>query len=199
MEKKRKSQIEIFKKLKTFEKPYFKISDFEKVFELKKESLYVKLNRLVKSGLLKRLQRGLYEIIFSEAQIEEIANQIYWPSYLSLESVLARVGIIDQIPYTLTFVTPKKSKKIILGNREVEYRQIKKKLFFGYKKEGKILIAVPEKALIDQIYFYSLGKAPFNFKEWDFRNLKKENLLRFSKPYPKKVREILKEVLGFMF
>jgi len=199
MEKKRKNQIEILKKLKAFEKPYFKISDFEKIFGLKKESLYVKLNRLVKSGLLKRLQRGLYEVIFSEAQIEEIANQIYWPSYLSLESALAKAGIIDQIPYTLTFVTPKKSKKIILGNREVEYRQIKKKLFFGYKKEGKILIAAPEKALIDQIYFYSLGKAFLNFKGWDFCNLKKEKLLRYSKPYPKKVREILKQVLDFMF
>lgn len=194
MAKERKSQIDIFKKLKTLEKPYFNIADFEKILGLKKESLYVTLNRLVKSGVLRRLKRGVYEVIFSESRIEEVANQLYWPSYLSFESALSRYGIMDQIPYTLSFATPKKSKKISLAGREIEYRQIKRELFFGYKKEGKILIAEPEKALLDQVYLFSLGKASVNFKEWNFSQLKKEKLLKYLKPYPEKVKEIIERL-----
>ena len=66
MGKRRKTQIDIFKKLKAFEKPYFTIADFEKIFGLKKESLYVTLSRLVKTGLLRRIKRGVYEVIFAE-------------------------------------------------------------------------------------------------------------------------------------
>lgn len=195
MGRRRKTQIDIFKELKDLGKPYFTIADFEKIFGLKKPSLYVALNRLVKSGVLRRLKRGVYELIFSGARTEEIANQLYWPSYLSFESALSKYGIMDQVPYTLTFATAKKSKKIILVDREVEYRQIKKELFFGYKKAGSVLIAEPEKALLDQIYLFSLGKSSISFKEWDMGCLDKERLLKFLKPFPQKVKEITKPVL----
>lgn len=198
MENKRKSQIDIFKKLKAIEKPYFTIADFEKIFGLKKASLYVALNRLVKNGILRRLKRGVYEVVFSEAKIEEVANQLYWPSYLSFESALSRYGIMDQIPYTLTFATPKKSKKIALGGIEVEYKQVKKDLFFGYRKENKILIAEPEKALLDQIYLFSLGKASVNFEEWNFSQFKKQKLLNFSKPYPTRTKTLVKKIKKYL-
>lgn len=191
MGKRRKTQIDIFKKLKALDKPYFTIADFEKILNQKRESLYVTLNRLVKIGLLKRMGRGVYELTFSEERIEEVANQLYFPSYISFESALSRYGIMSQIPYTLTFATPKKSKKIILAQREIEYRQVKKELFFGYKSQNKVLIAEPEKALLDQIYLYSLGKASVNFKEWDFSKLKKTKLSKFLKPYSKKVKKIV--------
>lgn len=190
MAKRRKTQIDIFKKLKAIEKPYFSIADLEKVLGLKRKSLYVALNRMVKSGLLNRIKRGIYEVSFSKNKIEEIANQLYFPSYLSFESVLFKHGIMDQIPYTLTFATSRKSKKLILAERETEYRQIKKELFFGYKKEGGILTAEPEKALLDQIYLYSLGKAFVNFEEWDFSRLDRTRFLRFLELYPQKVKKI---------
>ena len=157
MEKRRQTQIDIFKKLKDLGKSYFTIADFEKILNQKRESLYVTLNRLVKTGLLRRMRRGVYELIFAENRIEEIANQLYFPSCISFESALSKYGIMSQIPYTLTFATFKKSKKIILSGREIEYRQIKKELFFGYKLQNKVLIAEPEKALLDQIYLFSLG------------------------------------------
>lgn len=192
MVKKRKSQIDIVKKLVALSKPYFILPDLEKILGLKRESLYVALNRLLKKGVLRRLKRGVYEVIFSESQIEEVANQLYWPSYLSFESALSRHGIMDQIPYVLTFATPKKSKKIILAGREIEYRQLKNELFFGYKREGRILVAEPEKAFLDQIYLFSLGKGLVNFEEWDFSQLEKEKILKHIKPYPEKVKKIIK-------
>lgn len=195
MGKRKKTQIDILKKLKALEKPYFTIADLEKLFGLKRESLYVTLNRLVERGILRRLKRGIYEVIFSEGQIEEIANQLYWPSYLSFESALSRYGIMNQIPYTLTFATPKKSKKTVLGDREIEYRQIKKDLFFGYKKEGRIFIAEPEKALLDQIYLFSLGKALANFEEWDFSQLDRKKVLKFLEPYSKRTKQIVHSII----
>lgn len=197
--KTKKSQIDIFKKLKAIGKSYFTIADLEKILDQKRETLYITLNRLTKSGLLRRLKRGVYEIEFSENRLEEIANQLYFPSYISFESALAIYGIIDQIPYTLTFATSKKSKKMVLSNREIEYRQIKKELFFGYQLKNRVLIAEPEKALLDQIYLYSLGKASVNFKEWDFSKLKKKKFLEFLKPFPKKVKEIVISKLWIYF
>lgn len=192
---KKKTQIDILKRLKTYPKPYFMIADLEKIFNLKRESLYVTLNRLRKSGILRRLRRGIYEAIFSEDQIEEIANQLYWPSYISFESALSQYGIMSQIPYTLTFATIKKSKKIVLGGREIEYRQMKKELFFGYITQNKVLIAEPEKALLDQIYLFSLGKASAHFEELDFSNIRKEKLFKFLKPYSKKIKNIVASLI----
>lgn len=39
-----------------------------------------------------------------------------------------------------------------VGGREAEFRQIKKDLFFGYRLEGDIFVAEPEKALLDDFY-----------------------------------------------
>ena len=194
MGKRKQSKIEIFKKLQSMKKSYFTVADLEKVFDLERRSLYVTLNRWVEEDLLKRLRRGIYVVSGSEGKIERIANQLYFPSYISFESALAKFGIMDQIPYTLTFATPKKSKKIILGGKEIQYRQMKKELFFGYKTEGKILIAEPEKAFLDQVYLYSLGKTSLNIKEWNLSNLNKKKILNFLKPYPKKVKQIFKKI-----
>lgn len=175
-------------------KPYFNVADFAKLLGLKPESLYVALNRLVKAGILRRLRRGIYEVVFSPSEPEEIASQLYWPCYLSFESALARYGIMDQLPYVLTFATPKRSKKIQLAGKEIEYRRIKKDLFFGYKKDGRIFVAEPEKALLDQAYLFSLGKASFYFQSWDLRGLKKERIFKYLKVYPQRVKKLIKEI-----
>jgi len=58
--------------------------------------------------------------------VEKIAASLYMPNYLSFESSLSRYGILNLIPYTLTFATIRKTKRLTVEGRDVEFRQIKK-------------------------------------------------------------------------
>ena len=188
------SDIEFIQTLRGFNKPYFTVADLEKILEMKRDSLYVTLNRLVKDGVLIRLRRGVYQPEFQSLELERTANELYYPSYLSFESALSRYGILSQIPYTLTFATNRRSKKILLRDREVEYRQLKKEYFFGYKLENGIYIAEPEKAVLDQLYMMSKGKASSDISEWSLVGLKKGKLFQYSKSFPKAVQSSAKNL-----
>ncbi|MGB9706972.1 MAG: type IV toxin-antitoxin system AbiEi family antitoxin domain-containing protein [Microgenomates group bacterium] len=181
-------------KLKEFKKKYLTLADFEKLLGRERESLRVLIHRLVKDGFLDQLKPGVYIIPDNLAYLDEIANQLYFPSYLSFVSALSRYGIINQIPYSLTFATLKKSKKMMLGETEVVYSQLAPELYFGYKLEGGINIARPEKALLDQIYLASLGKAYIDYKELTLINLDKKIFEEYSRKFPKRIRKGLKEV-----
>ncbi len=190
------SDIELLQILKGFNKSYFTVADFEKILGLKREVLYVTLNRLVKSGVLVRLKRGAYQPEFQSLELEKTANELYYPSYLSFESALSRYGILSQIPYTLTFATNKTSKKQSLAGREVEYRQLKDELFFGYNLVGGIYIAEPEKAVLDQLYLMSKGKIASDTSEWSLVGLDKKKLLQYTKKFPPAVQKRVKTLVS---
>lgn len=179
------SDIKFIQTLRDFDKPYFTLADLEKILKIKRDSLYVTLNRFVKSGVLIRLRRGVYKPEFQSLELEKAANELYYPSYLSFESALSRYGILSQIPYTLTFATTRRSKKLLLAGREVEYRQLKKEYFFGYTLDNGIYIAEPEKALLDQLYMMSKEKIPSDMSEWSLIALKKNKFLQYSRRFPK--------------
>lgn len=195
MATKRISDVELLQMLKGFNKPYFTVADLEKILKMERDVLYVTLNRLVKSGVLIRLRKGVYQPEFQSLELEKTANEIYYPSYLSFESALSRYGILSQIPYSLTFATTKTTKKQSLAGREVEYRQLKDELFFGYTLIGGIYLAEPEKAVLDELYLMSKGKIVSDISEWSLVGLDKEKLLKYSKKYPQAVQKKVKELV----
>ena len=176
------------------EKPYFTVADLEKILGLKKETLYVTLNRLTKSGVLTRLKKNIYTVFTKHTDTEKVANEIYYPSYLSFEKALSNYGILSQIPYTLTFATTRPSKKLTIGETEVEYSQIKESLFFGYEIKDEKYVATPEKALLDQLYMVSKGVRSIDIEELDLGEINKERLDEFSKKFPSGIGEMLSEV-----
>jgi predicted transcriptional regulator of viral defense system len=192
---KKMKDVKLIQTLKSFNKPYFTLSDLEKILNVKKDSLYVTLNRLVKNGVLIRLKRGIYEPEFKEPELEKTANELYYPSYLSFETALSRYGIISQIPYSLTFATFRKSKKILLMNREIEYKQIKKDYFFGYMLDNGVYVAEPEKAVLDQLYMISRGRASKDMSEWSLVNLKKTKFMQYSRKFPEPVQKKAKDLV----
>jgi len=187
-------KAEFLEKLKQFEKKYLTLADFEKLLERERRSLRVLIHRLVKAGFLNQLKPGVYILPENRAYLDKIANQLYYPSYLSFVSALARWGIIGQMPYSLTFATLKKSKKMMLGQTEVVYSQLKPELFFGYKLEGGINIAYPEKALLDQVYLASLGKGFIDYEELTLIDLDKKRFNDYVKRFPKRIRRGVKEI-----
>lgn len=189
------NDIEFLKKLRSFDKPYFTVADLEKILGLGRDSLYVTLNRLVRTGVLIKLRRGVYQPEFQIASLEKVANELYYPSYLSFESALSVYGILSQIPYTLMFATIKRSKKLTLAGKEVEYRQLKKDYFFGYILKNGIYIAEPEKAVLDQLYMLGKGKTVSDVGEWSLVGLKRRKFLEYSKKFPKKIQNGAKQLI----
>ncbi len=131
-------------------------------------------NQLVswkKKGYITNLRKNRY--VFSDLEIcdntlFEIANKIYSPSYISLESALSLYNLIPETVYSLTSVSTRKTKTFSNDLGTFKYQTISKKLFWGYKTEEKFLIASPEKALLDYMYLHTDIKEEKDFFELRF-------------------------------
>lgn len=118
--------------------------------------------RWVKKGLLVRLRNGWYtfpHLLRQPGAAHYFANRIYRPSYVSLQSALAFYGAIPEGVVQVTSVTTLKTSFFVNDSGEYTYRNIKKELMFGYRPlpfgDGRtILMATPEKALLDFLYLY---------------------------------------------
>ena len=195
---KKMKTLNFIKKLKNFNRDYFTIADLEKITGLSRPSLKVALSRFTNQGVLIRLRRGVYALADSSLKIEKIANQLYYPSYLSFESALSYYGILSQLPYTQTFATTKSPKRFTLGETEIEFRQLKKELYFGYALKNNIYIAEPEKALLDQLYMVSRGKAALVIKELDLRPIKKSVLNEYAKQFSTGTQKLAQEIKQYI-
>lgn len=181
---------ELIARLNKIDKIYFSLKDIEKLWGGKRDSLKVVLSRMVKTRKLIRIQRNFYVLPNKMSEMEKVGNVIYFPSYLSFESALARWGILSQVPYTLTFATKLKTKKLNFHGMEIEYRHVQEKLFFGYELHNGIYIALPEKAILDTLYFVSLGKMSINLKQLDCSSLNWKRLLTWANKFPYKTKKI---------
>ena len=198
MAAKKMNTLNFIKKLQNFDRDYFTIADLEKITGLARPSLIVALSRFTSRGVLIRLKRGVYALKGSSLKMEKIANQLYYPSYLSFESALSCYGILSQSPYIQTFATTKPPKRFTLGETEIEFRQLKKELFFGYTLKDDIYIAEPEKALLDQLYMVSIGKATLAVKELDLRIIKKIVLSKYAKQFPAGAQKLAREIKQYL-
>lgn len=194
----RPTDIELIKKLRDFNKSYFTVADLEKVLDLERDSLYVTLNRLVKSGILIRLAKNIYSPFTESVDIKKIASEIYFPAYLSFEQALSQYGILSQIPYTQTFATTRPTKKMVIADVTIEFSHIKKELFFGFTLENGKYIADREKALLDELYMVSMGKRSINLAELDFRDIDKDKLAEYAKKFPAPVNALLGQVKEYL-
>ena len=188
--------IEALKKLEELKKDYYTVRDIERILDIPVDNLRKQLTRWVKKGILVRICEGIYVPYGTDIDVLKIANQIYYPSYLSFESVLSRYGVLSQIPYTLTFATPKKTKKMVLNGTEAEFTKLSERYYFGYVFEDGVNIASPEKALVDCLYLVSKGKRILNIDELYLKNVDKEKLIKISKVFPKNTRGLINSVVS---
>ncbi|MBI4208736.1 MAG: hypothetical protein HY538_03390 [Deltaproteobacteria bacterium] len=157
------------KRLQQCKRKTFTTQDLKKLLEIQQDNTaYKTAESLVRKEFLLRLRKGLFAFAFSPPEDFEVANALYSPSYISLETALNVHGILSQFPYPITSVTPRKTRKFQTLDKEFEYVHLQKGLFWGYEKKGAFLIAQPEKALMDQIYLVSKGWRKINFEELDY-------------------------------
>lgn len=162
----------------------FHFQHFSMLTGLKGPSLRVALKRLTDRKIIQRILRSYYANPFNPPTVEEVSAVIYPPSYISLESALCRHGVLSQLPYTLTCVTTRLPRKFKTPYGPLEYRQVKKKYFFGFARRDSWFLAEPEKAVADFLYLNrDLNKKDVlkgMFSEFKLRRLNSKKLQSYA-------------------
>ena len=176
--------IEFIQKLIENNIKIFSFTDLKKLLKTHNDNTAYKfIQRLIEKKIVQRLKNGLYVYGVNFLDDFQIANFLCTPSYVSVESALSFYGILSQFPYTITSVTPKKSKKIIFNKKVFEYIHIEPKYFYGYIKQKNFLIACKEKALVDTLYLVSKGIRKITLDELDLSGIDRRVFYEYVKNY----------------
>lgn len=132
------------------------------------------VHRYAKRGVFHKLRNGLYCSADQPPSELAVASRLYEPSYLSFELVLSYYHLIPEAAYTITSATPRPTQALTAMGKTFEYHRLKQPVFTGYEpiKVGTetVLMATPEKALVDTLYFVDLKKKMLNDR-LDLRHL----------------------------
>jgi predicted transcriptional regulator of viral defense system len=131
------------------------------------------LNYWHNQGYIRPLAGGYY--LLADREMDEMylfmmANKIYEPSYVSLESALAYYEVIPETVLSVTSVSTRKTKRYESAWGVFSYRSVKPQYMIGYQvienTPGiKLKIAYLEKALLDYLYLNSEIQSLADFEE----------------------------------
>ena len=124
------------------------------LYETNINSLKSKINYYVKNGIIRQVRRGIY--VKPHYNKFELANRIYVPSYVSLETVLQEAGVVFQ-HYEKIFLVSYLSRQITVDNYDLMFRKIKSELLLnqsGIIMKENYAIASKERAFLDGLYLY---------------------------------------------
>ena len=144
------------------------------------DNLKARINYYVSRGVLRNIRKGIY--VKDDYSAEELACRLYVPSYISLNTVLLRNGVIFQYSGKVTAISYLTRNLTVDGN-EISYRKIQDRVLVnpeGIERVGNLNIASKERALLDSLYLN---------KEFYFDNLNgidHDRIKRISKIYNSK-------------
>lgn len=209
------NQVKKLKKLESLS--YFNKDTISQFIDINKNALSVDTNRWIKNGTLIQLKKGFYvtsnyyeKLANKTPYIEFISNKLREPSYLSLEYILQKYGILTESIYSITAITIKSSRTYRNNLGLFIYRNIKEELFTGFNIIDKNGFTIKEstkaKALFDWLYLKLLRFKIIdldliesfrlnleNFKTKDFREFKFYCELTGMKKYLE-LAEIIKKI-----
>jgi predicted transcriptional regulator of viral defense system len=190
---------DVLSKFSTF--PYFTIEGFRQAAGMDLEDHQYSrkvLNRWARSGAVIRLKNGIYmsgDFYRDHKQDPRftacVSSVIKPQSYISLETILQRHGILTEATYPITAVTVKHTRVFENSIGAFSYRTIKPNLFLGFNTFPYYGININEaslaKALFDFLYFRTLSAA-VRLNEFDLveelrlnlNDLAEEDRLTFS-------------------
>jgi len=142
--------FELYKSSRTV----FRIMDIALLLNIEKATtLRKKLNYYVQTGKLLNPRKGFYAK--EGYKPEELACLLYPPTYISLEYVLQRAGVIFQYDSAITNVSYL-SRETEIDNQNFRYRQIKGEILTNTTgivlNKDNVNIATPERAFLDMLY-----------------------------------------------
>lgn len=180
---------------KLFSRPetVFSFDEVAQLFpDISDKSLRDRLHYFVKTKKLERVRHGIYAK--REFNKFELANKIYTPSYVSLETVLFEHGIVFQV-YETIFLMSYLTRSVKVQAQEFQFRRLPMRVLTnmnGIIREAGYFIASRERAFLDAIYVY---------KNYHFDNLggvNWEKIFEIAKIYDtkkliKRVEKLYKE------
>ena len=188
----------VIKKLRDKKLSIFTPLEFRRVFNVSPYAVQWFIKTHTKKGLFVKLRSGLYILADYPPDHYLIANRLYEPSYISFDAALSFYGIIPETIYPITSATTKTTREFKVENIRFTYHKLKKAVFNGYKSvkyfDNTILIAEPEKALADYLYFVALKKRGLYYERLDLKKIKKTKLLSYVKLFkqPKMIKLVKK-------
>lgn len=157
---------------------YFTSQDVATLFPDSPDKRYGLVKRAISGGEIIHIRRGLYCLApkyqKKKLNLYALAEHIYGPSYISLESALSWHGWIPEAVYTMTSVSLGKSKEFTTPLGAFSYSRVPQKVFYAGVERlmddaGDIfLMASPIKALADYVYVHK--------KDWTGLKPAAENL-----------------------
>lgn len=120
------------------------------------QALNQKLNYHVRTGKLMNPRKGIYAT--PGYNPEELACTIYTPSYISLEYVLQKAGVVFQYDSRIS-VVGYLSRTIEVDGKTLLYRKVKGEILVNTlginRHKNQVNEAIPERAFLDLLYLNS--------------------------------------------
>ena len=164
------------------------------VQDVKKQFPSMNLMNLVRwqeKGYILKIRNRWY--VFNDVESSEniewlAANLIYAPSYISLHTALSWYNLIPEMIATTTSVTTRKTNRFSTPLGSFDYHSIKPELFgFGYVFEDmdstgngagrQILVATPQKSLLDFFYINSFYKTERDIQDLRLNETELEKII----------------------
>lgn len=175
---------------------FFTTKDVQDVLEIQAESARVLCARYTKKRIFLRLKRDLY--VFKEvflhlekADFLKLSSLIQNHTYLSFATALAYYRMLPGLSHLTEAVSFTRSLEKQVGHHSWNYHKLPKKLFFSYHEVNGLVLATPEKALLDLLYLYSLGRYSIDLKRINLEALSLEKLLELSQEFPLRTQKLL--------
>lgn len=114
-----------------------------------------RLNYYVRNGKLYSPRRGFYALDKNYSACE-FATKLFTPSYISLETVLRKEGVIFQYDSAVSVVSYL-TREIACDGKKYRFKRVKPEVLLesnGIIQEETYAIATKERAFLDSLYLY---------------------------------------------
>ncbi len=155
---------QLYRSLLTYPRPYLSDTELVSLLSGTPDSRYSKVKRLLAQDKLLHIRRGLYCLTpelgyFTKPHPFELAQHIYGPSFISLESALSFHQLIPETVYSFTSVTTKRSKEFQTPLGVFAYLHLPLEHFYlgveRIQENGRpFFLATPWRAICDYVYCY---------------------------------------------
>ncbi len=126
--------LEIFDVLEKKGIYVFTLDDLLMIFPSDRNTLKQQIHYWRKNGWVQTLKKGLYEINYPRRKALPdffIANRLYEPSYVSLETALSYYSLIPEVAMGVTSVTVKATRRFRNPYGFFHYRKIVERAYCG--------------------------------------------------------------------
>lgn len=165
----------------------------------------------IQKGYVLPLKRGIYTLCDEDRSANfsrlYLANQLYMPSYISLETALSYYNIIPEGVYAITSISSKKTQQFNNAFGQFIYHHFNPKLFGDFvmiqdEFNNPVYIASKERAIIDFLYLkirwqreYDPDIFRLSYRFQNLQDLDIEKLKEISEKFKIKKMEQLLEIL----